>query len=618
MPQAETTARPWPKSARLSPLLLGLLLWGGAAVAATTVDLATGVGAGIGVASDPVHNDVYYVEFGSGSLKRIHIDPGCDLASPATCTISTVASGFSHPEDVALDVDHGLAYVTTRDDPGTTGALWRVDLASGVRSLVTFNLGAPHQIALDTAADRAYVVGFDSGKLWKVNLTTGAKVAVMTGLGHPVGLVLNADRSRAYVTEQTPARLAEIDPVLHTRVRNVVTGLTSPFYLAWTDPAQFALYVVERDPANQVKRVDLPSSTATPVVTGLPFRPSGIAVNLAAGAAYVTTNDKVVKVLLGDLPMSEPVFLGVGLVPSSRIVDGYATTDPTYILPVKDAPFGGTLSIMGNLSNFKALGATHYRVSVSYEGAAPATPLSLSWNTYRWNTVTSEYELVPVSPVPGAEPTSPATPGDDVYEIPPEYPAHAQRWYPAFLMMRWPSGVNGHYTFGVEIFKQTGAAWTNLTSSLTSGNSLTVLVDNTPASIDVVAIRQHGTTAIIGPCTIVSTPPVPPPSKFDVQVTAHDANGHLHGYTLKALWGHNASAVVSSDSYASHVDADGPHLWNGVSNAWVPAAGWPAACNCAHTFYLEVLKRTIDGYTHILSGTAHQSITINNTGITCP
>ena len=40
--------------------------------------------------------------------------------------------------------------------------------------------------------------------------------------------------------------------------------------------------------------------------------------------------------------------------------------------------------------------------------------------------------------------------------IPPEYPDHAQRWYPAFLMMRWPSGTNGHYTFSVEIFKQTG------------------------------------------------------------------------------------------------------------------------------------------------------------------
>src|SRR5262249_58798842 len=124
-------------------------------------------------------------------------------------------------------------------------------------------------------------------------LTAGAKVAGMTGRGHRGGLAVTADRTRAYVTEQTPARLAEIDLALHVRIRNVVTGLTSPFYLSWTDPAQYALYLVQRNPTNNVLRVDLPSSTATPVITGLPFNPSGIAVNLISGAAFVAADSKV-------------------------------------------------------------------------------------------------------------------------------------------------------------------------------------------------------------------------------------------------------------------------------------------------------------------------------------
>ena len=100
-------------------------------------------------------------------------------------------------------------------------------------------------------------------------------------------------------------------------------------------------------------------------------------------------------------------------------------------------------------------------------------------------------------------------------------------------------------------------------------------------------------------------------------MTAFDPNHHLLSYGVTALWGHNGSASVFSDSYASHVNAEGPHLWSGVTNSWVPPAGWTAVCNCAHTFYLDVWKRTIDGYNYLLHGTAHQSITINNTGATC-
>jgi DNA-binding beta-propeller fold protein YncE len=568
---------------------------------AATIDMATGVAAGIGIAADPVNANVYYVEYNGGTLKRIHINAGCDLVSPATCPITTVMSGLIHPEDVALDLDHNLAFVTTRDDPGTTGSLWRIPLGGGARSLVTFNLGAPQQIVLDIPTNTAYVAGYDVGKIWKIDLTTGAKVAVMTGLGHPVGLAVTSDRTRAYVTEQTPARLAEIDLAVHIRIRNVVTGLTAPFFVTWTDPAQYALYLVQRGPANNVQRVDVPSSTTTTVITGLPTVPSGIAVNLLAGAAFVAADAKVVKVGLAALPMGEPVFLGVGHVPSTKIVDGYATTDPGYFFQVKDSPFGGTLNILGNLSNFKALTATHYRVNVSYEGAA-AAPLALSWNTYHWNAVTSQFDLTPVSPVPGP---------DKVYAIPADYPLHAERWYPSFLMMQWPSGANGngHYTFTVELFRQSGTVFTPVA---TPANSLTVLVDNSGFSTDVVHIYQDGSTTPLPVCAIVESGL----NQFYVEVTAYDPNKHLLNYGVTILFGHNASSSWFSDSYASHVDAEGPHLWSGVTNYKVPKV-FSATCSCAHTFYLGAWKRTIDGYNYLLYSSAHQSITINNAGLPC-
>ena len=574
--------------------------------AAPPVELASGLSGAIGVAHDAIHARLYFVEYGAGTLKRIRLIPGCDLVMPVTCPIDTVAAGFTHPEDVALDVAGNTGYVTTRDDPGTTGALWRVNLTTGVKSLVTFNLGAPHQIVLDVPTNSAYVVGFTSGKLWQIDLTTGVKVPRMLGLGNPVGLAVKADRTRAFVTEQAPARLAEIDLMTGVRVRNVVGGLTSPFFLAWTDPAQIALYLVERDPANRVSWVDLTAATKTPVITPLPFRPSGIAVDLPGGAAFVTTDAKVLKASLAGLPMGEPVFLGVGHVPSTSITDGYATTAPGYFFQVKHAPFGGTLNIFGNLSNFKALGATHYRVLVAKGGGMPV-PLKLSWNTYKWNTVTSVYDLVSVAPLPT----------DDRYEIPAEYPALAYRWYPPFLMMQWPSGDNDLYTFSVQILSLSGGVWTDLTGLLPAGkNSLTVLVDNTPATVNLVAIRQHGSGTTVKPCDIVSAGT----HTFDFQVTASDPNHHLLSYSLTAYWGKDKSAAVfPAETYApGHVDAEGPYLWSGVTGTWLPAAGWTASCNCAHTFFLESWKRTIDGYNYLLYGHSQQSVTINNTGVACP
>jgi hypothetical protein len=579
--------------------------------------MASPVSAGVGVAADPSGNAVYFTEWSTGALKRIALTPaGC--SSPA-CPVTTVASGFSHPQDVALDMAHNTAYVTTRDDPGTTGAFWRVDLTTGVRTLITFNLGAPHQIALDVAANAAYVVGFTSGRLWKINLTTGSKTTIFSGLGSPVGLTLKADRTRAYVTEQAPARLAEIDVATHTRIRNVVTGLVSPFYVSWTDPAELALYVVERAPNNDVLRVDLSSSTSVAVFTGLPSNASGISVNAMGTAAYITTNTNVIRVDLTGLAMGEPVFISVGNVPSTSINSfGYANTvhtSPPYF-DSTDAPFGGTLNIFGNLNNFRALGATHYRVNVS--DGSTTTALVNTWNTSHFNPVTGIYEPFAVAPIAG----------DNRYEISSEYPLLAARWMPAFLMMRWPSGVNGTYTFSVEIFNLTGTTWTNLTSLLPAAkNQLVLRIDNDPPEADILHIYHHGSLTPLSVCDIVTTPPFasPPTNQLDFEIKASDPNGHLLNYGVVAYFGHTSPPqTVMSDTFVpGHVvgPPNLPHLWYGVTSLRGPASGWTPPCNCAYTFIIDVWKRTINGYAYFIHAGAHQSITIMNAGpvgTTCP
>lgn len=623
---------------KLMPLIfllaLGTLLMGSRdfSCAATQTQMLAGLNAAVGVALDENINHLYFVEYNAPDLKRMLLTPECESDPAIICTVEVVATGFTHAEDVQLDIDHGLAYVTTRDDTGTTGVLWRVDIGTGGKSMVTFNLGAPQQLVLDIPNNQAYVVGYDDGRLRRINLTTGAKKPVFIGLDNPVGLAITGDGSYAYVSEQgPPARVSEIDLTTGTKVREVVrdgvsgVSLVAPFFLSWTGQGQNSLYVVERDPANRLARIDLIASAKDDVISGLPWRPSGITVSSFETPAFVTTDDEIIRVDLAEFDLTEPVFLGVGHVPSSEIVDGYATTDPLYFFKVTHAPFGGTLNFFGNLNNFKALLATHYEVLVSRDGG-PYEALDLSWRAYKWNPDPTVAKYQPVTVAPQS--------GTTRYMIPDEYPAQAQWWYPPFLFMRWPSGENGLYTFQVRIYDYVG---TDITWKLPAAqNSLTLRVDNTPPEINLSAICQSGSPGLPGnpcypdkevqPCDIVSSGA----NAYYFKVKAYDANQHLRYYRLKALWGDNASDVIEYHNYngdplhpapVGHIDAEGLYKWSGVINAHIPSAPtltWSAACNCAHTFDLWGGKRTINGYDYILHRRYHKSITINNTGSSCP
>lgn len=607
---------------RLGAILTGLMLLGAnTAMAVTQTQLAAGVQAGVGVALDEMKSQLYYVEYTAGELKRINLPPTCGIPGTPACasSIVTIADGLSHPEDVALDLDNHRAYVTTRDNPGT-GGLWRIDIPPdpvsipGGKTLITFNLGAPQQLVLVLPANKAYTVGYDDGRLREINLTTGAKLPVVTDLSHPVGLAVTSDGSSAYVTEQdAPPRITRIDLTTNTDLGTVVDGLTAPFFLGWTDISERGLYVVERQPANRISRVDLDSNTVNDAVTALPSNPSGIAVAGNASALYTATNSELVKADLFDL--AGPVFMGVGHVPATNIVDGYATTDPGYFYQVRHAPFGKTLNIFGNMVNFRALGATHYEVEVSKDGGS-FQPVNRSWNAYKWNISTAKYELTPIAPDPGTT----------QYEIPLEADGqyHPEFWYPPFLFMRWDSGENGLYEFRINLYPAVALS--------AADNSLILRVDNDPPQARLNAICQDGVAGTledpcypdkeVKPCDIISTGP----NTYYFKITAHDGDHHLLRYWLRALWGNNKQETIYSDHYNNHVDAEGPYWWSGVFNFLVPrtASGsggsptsWSSKCKCAHTFRLRAWKRTINGYNHVYHDDWHKSVTLDNAAADC-
>jgi len=588
-------------------LICVCLLFGGLefSFGATKTNLVSGLSAPVGAALDEENNFLYFVESGTGTLKRLDISPG------ASGLPETISTGFLNPEDVELDVASGFAYVITSDFagyPANYGAFWKVEISTGAKTLLTYNLKAPKQLALDLLNNEGYVTCYDDGKLRRIDLITGIKVPVCTTLDQPVGVVITNDAKYAYVSEQgTVMGISKIDLTLGTMIGtpgDVASGLTAPFFLAWTDVGENSLYVVEQAPDNRVSRVDLVTSDKYEALTGFTEIPSGAAVNRSGFYVYVTTATNIDMYQMVEL--AGPIFMGVGHVPATNIDNGYATTASDYFFRVTHAPFGGTLNIFANLTDFYNVGATHYAVIVQKDSDAPQ-PLGVSWKMYKWNTVEREYELVTIAPDTGAV----VADGNPVYEIPLDggvyEPAY---WYPPFLFMRWPSGENGLYTFTVILYNSLGNPIA-LPPHSPEEETLVIRVDKTAPIAEIKEIWQEGTPdEKIATCEIVNTGN----PNYYFKITAYDPNHHLLSYRLSALWGNNQSDHnIDSESYDGTAVPPDYH-WGGIVNQYVKKTSpWVAQCDCAHTFYLRVWKRTINGYNHILYRDYHKSITIDNT-----
>ena len=544
--------------------------------------------------------DVFAVRTNQGNYAKVKVlTYGYDLqirwvtyrANPRYHVLGT---GYTQPEDVAVDVAESHAYVTERG-----GNLLRVDLANANRAAATVvasGLTAPHQISLDEAHGRAYVVEFaDPGRLLSIDLASGTATALVSNLANAIGLVMTSDRRFAFVTEQTPAgtgRLVRFDLLLGTRQELATSGTAPLFFLRWADAGETAILTTERDPANQVLLMDLTQSpvAVTAVAIGVPSRPSSVAVLSAAD--LLVCSDSVVSelALTGTVYVpTGPILLGIGHVPVDRIFGGYADTtgDPGYFFQVKDAPFGGTVSVMLNHQRAYADGARWYKLLV--DGNEPLQ----AFYDYRWNNALSQFDIQSISPS-----------GTGYYPV----RTPGQLWYTPWLGYRLDTTglTNGSHTVAIRLFSAQSLA-AEMGSTASPGRSVTLQIDNTLPTAMINAILHVDQTlglVEVGTCAIVETET----ADFFFRITASDgAEQHLKSWSLAALWGDNQSAAIASDSYTPVPS----RKWAGITNTQVPAKAWTAIeRHCAHTFYLDVWDRVIDGYGHIHWNTYHKSITL--------
>lgn len=560
---------------------------------------------GINGNNDPtnqlVNGDVFAVLTNMGNYAKVQVVTyGYDLQIKWTTyrlapAYQVLGTGYNQPEDIAVTADETHAYVTER-----SGNLLRVDLANPNRAAATLVHGgmtAPHQISLDEDHNQAYVVEFASpGRLLRIDLGGGATTPVVANLDHAIGLLMTGDGRFAYVTEQLANGHGELSRIEVATGRKTVlsTSAAAPyFFLRWADPGEGSFLMPERDPANTVWLVDL---THTPVqvtdlAPGVPFRPSSGAV-VAPNDLLVCCDGEIEEVELGADSIyraSGDMLLGIGNVPATNIVGGYATTDPGYFFQVKDSPFGGTLPVMVNHAAAFADGARYYKVIV--DGAEVHDP----WSDYRWDNPTSRFVLRPA-----------ALTASGFFAV----RSPAELWYNHFLGYLLGTGglTNANHTIGIKLYTSASPA-AELGHITDPGRQVAVRIDNRLPSAVINRIIHDGHD--VNTCAIVNSGT----TFFQFDITASDPDGHLKSWGLGAWWGDNASDTVASDSYANHLG--GAPIWAGIANTVVPVGPqWNAdkgtfeSKHCAHTFYLDVWDRVIDGWSYIHDSGYHKSITI--------
>jgi hypothetical protein len=139
-----------------------------------SVTLAVGQSAPIGVATDGVF--VYWTNYGSGTISRIHIRPSAGEVP------TVLAQNQSNPWGIALR--SGFLYWT---NSGGGGAVRRVSLANPavVTNLATG--GTPWSLAVDDTS----VYWVDGSSVRKVPVAGGSAVFLAVGQSNPVGIAVD-------------------------------------------------------------------------------------------------------------------------------------------------------------------------------------------------------------------------------------------------------------------------------------------------------------------------------------------------------------------------------------------------------------------------------------------
>jgi len=361
------------------------------------IDLNTGsvtplsdeLGGGLsGVAANRAWTRAYVVNYGSGVLSRVDIDP----TSTTFKQVTRIAGGLSGPRDVVLNSAEDVAYVTEQNG----GRLVRVDVnpASpdyGDVTTITAGLGGPRGLTLNQDGKRVYLAEEFSRELTVIDvdpasaeygtattiltgqalrdvvLSPDGRAAIVTDAGDGVlvvdvdpgspnygrivtrltpvpldgarGLWMNGSRTRAYVVCEFSGYLSrvDVDPALPTfgQTARLASGLEVPVDVIVDADEQFAYVARERSPTrgtNVVSRVDLSSGQVT-TVTDAVGQPVDLTFAPGGQAAYVVdlAYDQVHRLALSTGVVTTVLYgltnpFGMGLAPDG--VSAFIVTEP--------------------------------------------------------------------------------------------------------------------------------------------------------------------------------------------------------------------------------------------------------------------------------------------------
>ena len=434
-----------------------------------------------------VVGDVFAVKSNQGNYAKVLVTSyGYNIGiewvtykiSPAYAVLGT---GYQQPEDVAASIDGVHAWVVERP-----GNLLKVPLAAANRTpsmIVSGGMNSPQQLVLDEAHGAAYVVEYaNPGRLLKISLANGEQTTLLSNLNLAVGLAMSADGQTAYISEQGPNTVSAY--ALPGAAKTVLAaGLVQPFFLTWSDATQTTLYVTQRGAASSVAAIGVTTPpTLSVIATGLNTMPSCVAV-ISPGNLLVTTNTTIEEVALGPvMEAGAPLLQGIGFVPVSDIVGGFAntTTDPSYFFQVANAPFAGRLPVMVNFLEAQQLEAAYYQVSVT--NAAGTSLRSDIFNTVKWDGTAY-----------APQPFGPQTIGGKPYYPVPTI-ADLELWYPGLvgcyldsttLPNAAPTTINvSFYTASMALIATVPAP-------------ITVYVDNSPAQATIASPMLDGQAATV-------------------------------------------------------------------------------------------------------------------------
>jgi hypothetical protein len=269
------------------------------------------------------------------------------------------------------------------------------------------------------------------------------------------------------------------------------------------------------------------------------------------------------------LPGAGPVIAGVGLIPASKIINGYATTDPSYYLKLVNYVFGRTLHLVGNhttLQNIWNSGARKYRILHKGPSSGTYTPVRESWTNYR--------SAVPHDILETFGPDS-----QDRYPL----PNPSENYSIKDLLLQWRSHNHdpGLHRFKAEFFRLNG------TKVVTPNQILTLMVDNNWPQVQILDILHGGKS--VPACAIEKMT-----SKTDgvvVRFKVWDDEGNLQKYNVTAHWGTDKSDLITTDNYANHTSSVS---WKGETQKDSPLFVPPVTC--AYQFRVRAWPKATNGW----------------------